>query len=188
MPRQLGKPGQFGQINDLYIGWRVESRENMWLYQCWYDMFVRVYTNDKYANVTIEEDFYYLSKYIEYIKSLPRYEIAKEQDFKQWTIDKDISGMSHYGYNTICLMTQYEQNIERNERCGYPGKSLSKRVQGININDDSDIIYYNSTREAEKDGFDHSCIAKCCNGKIKSGIYKGYRWQYILLEILLYIF
>ena len=179
MSRRLGEPGQFGQINDLYRGWRTESRENLWLYQCWHDMFVRVNKNEKYINVTIEEDFYYLSNYVEYIKSLPRYEIAKEQYFNQWTVDKDISGMSHYGYDTICLMTQSEQNIERNERCGCPGVVKSKRIRGININDDTDIIYYNSTRDAEKDSFDHSHIAKCCNGKTKTGIHKGYCWQYV---------
>ena len=165
-----------GQINDMPRGWSVKNRENKWLWRCWYDMFIRVNEYENYSDVTIEEDFKYLSKYVCYIQSLPRYELAKSQNFDRWTIDKDVSGSRHYGYGTISLMTIGEQSCERNQRCGYPGKKQSKKVKGININDDHDVIYYNSSRDAERDGFDHSAIIKCCKGKYK--YHKGYYWEY----------
>lgn len=35
---------------------------------------------------------------------------------------------------------------------------------------------YTPIVSAKADGYDPSCIAKCCRGKIKK--YKGYRWEY----------
>ena len=37
-------------------------------------------------------------------------------------------------------------------------------------------LYYSSAKEAEKDGFSHSDISRCCNGKRKT--HRGYVWQF----------
>ena len=51
---------------------------------------------------------------------------------------------------------------------------FSKRV--YQYKNDSLNAIYDSTRRAEKDGFDSSCVSRCCNGKIEN--YKGYKWSY----------
>ena len=38
------------------------------------------------------------------------------------------------------------------------------------------IKEWQSTRECERNGFNHSVICKCCNGKLKT--YKGFIWKY----------
>lgn len=37
--------------------------------------------------------------------------------------------------------------------------------------------YFPSTREAGRQGFDQSCVTKCCKGKQK--LHKGYVWKYV---------
>lgn len=39
------------------------------------------------------------------------------------------------------------------------------------------IMSFSSTQEAERNGFDHSHIAECCNGKRKT--HKGFQWRYL---------
>lgn len=38
------------------------------------------------------------------------------------------------------------------------------------------VKIWESAREAQRNGYDHSAIAACCKGKFKQ--YKGYRWSY----------
>ena len=51
----------------------------------------------------------------------------------------------------------------------------ARAVIGFKING-CGIKYYKYIRESEKDGFIHSAISKCCEGKRKS--HKGYVWYY----------
>ena len=51
----------------------------------------------------------------------------------------------------------------------------ARAVIGFKING-CDIKYYKYMCEGEKDGFDHSTISKCCNGKLKK--HKNYVWYY----------
>lgn len=39
------------------------------------------------------------------------------------------------------------------------------------------VMVFPSTAEAERNGYDHSAVAKCCNGKLPH--YKGYQWRFL---------
>ena len=72
----------------------------------------------------------------------------------------------------------------RNERAGkaiskvkkgIPNLKLSKKVLQLSLTGEL-IREWESTRECERNGFDHSNVTRCCNGKQKT--YKGFRWMY----------
>ena len=68
----------------------------------------------------------------------------------------------------------YGTHTERIAKANTNGK-LSKRVLQLSLNGDL-IREWPSTAECERNGFDHSNVAKCCNGKKPQ--YKGFRFMY----------
>ena len=60
----------------------------------------------------------------------------------------------------------------RNERIS---KALSKRVLQLSLSGDL-IREWESTRECERNGFNHSAVSRCCNGKLPH--YKGFLWMF----------
>ena len=69
----------------------------------------------------------------------------------------------------------YEENNNygtHNERIA---KALSKRVLQLSLSGDL-IREWESTQECERNGFDHSAVTRCCNGKRKT--HKGFRFEY----------
>ena len=54
-------------------------------------------------------------------------------------------------------------------------KKLSKSVGAFN--DNELVMTFPSANEASRNGFDHSHIVDCCNGKRKT--HKGFTWKYI---------
>ena len=73
---------------------------------------------------------------------------------------------------------EYNQNFgSRNERISKTktnGKTSKKVLQFSKSGEF--IREWESTRECERKGFDHSGVMKCCKGKLKS--HKGYIWRY----------
>ena len=63
---------------------------------------------------------------------------------------------------------------ERSAKTRTNGK-LSKRVLQLSLSGDL-IKEWESTRECERNGFDHGHVAACCRGEKKQ--YKGFRWEY----------
>ena len=65
----------------------------------------------------------------------------------------------------------------RNERVSkaLTNGKLSKRVLQLSLSGDL-IREWESTQECERNGFDHSNVTRCCNGKQKT--YKGFLWMY----------
>ena len=55
---------------------------------------------------------------------------------------------------------------------------LIKPVKGVNIKTGEELTF-KSTREASRNGFNHSHISKCCRGDYGFKSHKGYRWKYI---------
>lgn len=55
-------------------------------------------------------------------------------------------------------------------------KAQGRKVIGYSLTE-TKVIILQSTKQAEKFGFDHSHICKCCNGKQKS--HKGFKWYYL---------
>ena len=60
------------------------------------------------------------------------------------------------------------------------GRKLSKRVKAVNVKTGK-VITFNSTREAERKGYDSGAVSLACRGVYNTGggnLYKGHRWFY----------
>ena len=75
---------------------------------------------------------------------------------------------------------------EYNVNYGTRTEKTSKKVRAVNI-ETSEVLTFNSTREAGRNGYSHSGVAAACGGVYKAGTekligdgrtYKGYRWSY----------
>lgn len=86
-------------------------------------------------------------------------------------IDENKTNNSIFNLN---LMTHKENNNwgTRTERAA---KTQSKPVGGY-INGELKITFP-STKEAGRNGFKHSAVCRCCQGKQKT--HKGYNWRYL---------
>lgn len=73
-------------------------------------------------------------------------------------------------FENLNLMT-----CKQNNNWGTRNERLSKQV-GAFQNGEL-IMSFHSTMEAERNGFKHSAVSKCCNDKLPH--YKGYVWKYI---------
>ncbi|OEH55920.1 hypothetical protein AQ616_18965 [Oceanobacillus sp. E9] len=72
-----------------------------------------------------------------------------------------------------------DNSIGNLEFCSSPDNSrlsFNKRVMGVNSKT-KEIIYFNSTREADSYGFNSCNISLCCNGKIQK--HRGFKWKYV---------
>ena len=91
---------------------------------------------------------------------------------------KDENKKNNNADNLEWCTCEYNQNFgSRNERISKSktnGKTSKKVLQFSKSGEF--IREWESTRECERNGFDHSGVMKCCNGKLKS--HKGYIWRY----------
>lgn len=95
--------------------------------------------------------------------------------------NKDNNSISNLNLMTCKENTNYGS---RNERAA---KAISKsntnnpnRSKAVGAYRNGElVITFPSTAEAGRNGFDHSCVAKCCRGVKNYNTYKGYTWQYL---------
>ena len=64
---------------------------------------------------------------------------------------------------------------KENNDYGTHNERISKKVLQLSLTGEL-IREWESTRECERNGFDHSNVTRCCNGKQKT--YKGFRFMY----------
>ena len=167
--------------NDMPRGWIAGKGQPKWhesLYNRWRDMWTRCRNpnSKRYANykdIHIDESFRYLSNYIEAITVLDGFELICDNPSK-YAVDKDLKNRE-YSPSSLSIITISENAKEVIDRCGAP--IPKKQVIGIPVDDSKPVLIYESTLDAEKDGFDQGHISKCCRGKRKS--HKGYRWEYL---------
>lgn len=75
-----------------------------------------------------------------------------------------------------------KQNINWGTRTERATKSKinGKRSKSVGAFKDGKLVMsFPSTREAGRNGFDHSNVSKCCIGDKNYKTYKGYTWKYI---------
>ena len=70
----------------------------------------------------------------------------------------------------------YEDNINYGTRTKRSAKTLSRKVMAISLTE-TKVLVFQSMSQAEKLGFNHDAICRCCRGKQKT--HKGYTWRYI---------
>ena len=176
---------ELGIINDMEKGWVKGKDQPLWhkkVYQMWKDMWNRCRNPNRidyknYKDYKIYEEFKYLSKYVEWIMQEPRFEeFITTCDKVKWNVDKDIKEPNNRNYypESMILTTQNENLKERNNRRGNP-KSKTPII-AIAI-DNTKVLLFKSTLDAQDKGFDHSHISKCINKKLKT--HKRYKWYKI---------
>ena len=74
-------------------------------------------------------------------------------------------------------LVSHKQNINYGTRNLRSAKSQSKRVGAFK--DGELVMTFQSTIEAERNGFSHSAVSMCCRGVKKYKTHKGYTWKYI---------
>ena len=72
-------------------------------------------------------------------------------------------------------LVSHKQNINYGSRNKRSAKSQSKQVGAFK--DGELVMVFQSTMEAQRNGFHSGCISDCCNGKLKT--HKGYTWKYL---------
>ena len=69
----------------------------------------------------------------------------------------------------------HRDNINHGTRNERSAKTQSKKVLQLTLSGDL-IREWPSTMECGRNGFNHSAVVRCCNGKLKT--YKGFLWMY----------
>ena len=73
-------------------------------------------------------------------------------------------------------LLSHKDNINYVSRNKRSAKSQSKQVGAFNKNGEL-VMVFQSTSEAQRQGFYSSAVSRCCNGKLPH--YKGYEWRYL---------
>lgn len=169
---------ELGIVNDMGRGWGNGKYQPLWhfkVYKMWRHAWSRIYNDIHYFGCLIHPDFKYLSNFVEWIMSEPRFEdFCNTCDKITWSIDKDMKcpGNRNYYPEYMTLTTKSENTKERNKRKGNPNPKNS-----IIAIDNTKVLFFESTLDAQDKGFDSRNISKCLNKKQKT--HKGYRWYRI---------
>ena len=179
-----------GAVNDMPKNWKRQSELNYRIYNMWVWMIRRCYNEEihkkrpTYKDCTMQSELLYLSTFVNWIEQEEHYQdFVKDHSARKWCIDKDIlvKGNKEYAIGKIKLITLSENSSDANKRVNHKeaAKALRTPIVAVNIEDDSDIKYYDSMIDAENDiyGFHHGKISMCCQGKRKK--HKGYKWYYL---------
>ena len=178
-------------INDMPRGWRTNSELNQRIYVLWYSMIRRCYSeyalnyHPSYKKVSVCERWHILSNFVQDIDKIENYQLWKNN--KAYSLDKDVKQKNIdnkvYSLDT-CIFILCKDNASEMMYRNNPNPP--KKVIGVSLKDEDDIIYYSSSRKAEQDGFSHSGINASCyyqkygkmnNRRVKN--HKGYKWYYL---------
>lgn len=172
---------ELGIINDMPRGWVRGKFQPIWhkkAYYLWYSNWDRCKNSkhpsyEYYKDCKIYEDFKYLSKFVDWLISEPRFkEFCETCDNISWSIDKDKKDINNRNYypEYMTLTTVSENSKEMIDRRGNP----NPKVPVIAIDKNNKVLLFKSTLDAKKKGFDQGNISKCLKGKYKT--HKGYKW------------
>ena len=164
--------------NDMERGWFRGKTQPLWhrtVYHMWMDMWRRVYSNVHYFGSLIDPSFKYLSSYVKWIQSQPRFEeFCATCNTTKWSIDKDAKYLGNRDYypEYMTLMLGSENSKEAINRNGTP--MPKQPVIGIPLDKTKKIILAIGRNDISNYGFDPSHVRKCLNKKRKS--HKDYKW------------
>lgn len=191
------KIGKYGQCNDIPGFCSIYApKVNKTIYQLWHNCIVRgrdyewQKQNPCYIGCYTVDEVLVLSSFVNWIEQEPRFkEFCETYDKIMWSIDKDIKcdGNKTYAFKYMTLLPLSENVLARIDKHGSPmkntstsskvSKSNSHPIIGIPLDDSSNILVYNSLREARKDNFDPTNISRVCR-KMQNQ-YKKYNWHYL---------
>lgn len=137
------------------------------LKKIWNRMIVRCYGNEKreYDNIFVHQDWHSFENFLNDIRYISQYHLAKENNFKLWELDKDYFGSNGYSKNTCVFLMKKENVLYRN--C---------QIKPIKIIENNKIYYELS----------YSSLAKTLNLSkghtahlVKNGLYKNLKFSYV---------
>lgn len=177
-----------GAVNDMPKNWKRQNEVNYRIYNMWVHMIRRCYSKEvqekhpTYKDCTMQKELLYLSTFVSWIEQEEHYkDFLIDHSARKWSIDKDIliKGNKEYAIGKIKLVTLSENSKDSNSRTDHTKCGKKEPIVAVNKKDKTDVKYYNSMAEAERDiyGFQHSKISLCCQGKRNS--HKGYKWYYL---------
>jgi thymidylate synthase len=124
----------------------------------WENMFRKCYSDryehkDLYENIFVHQDWHSFEQFLRDVRYLPQYHLAKEDDFKDWDLDKDYYGSNCYSKNT-CVFLQSNENklYSKSSPFKYKGK-----------------IYISQHDFAKEYNTSQSYVSRV----LKKGVYKG---------------
>lgn len=164
--------------NDMERGWVTGKCQPSWherIYDMWRNMWKRVYSNVYYFGSLIHPSFKYLSNYVKWIESQPRFEeFCATCNKTKWSIDKDSKHLRNKNYYPECmtLMLGGENSIECINRNGH--LNTKQAVLGVPLDDTNKITLAISHNDVSNYGFNQSAVSRCL-AKIRKS-HKGYRW------------
>lgn len=153
-------------FTELEISVLKDKWENMFR-RCYSEKYQKDIYHESYKDIFVHQDWHSFKKFLEDIRYLPQYFLAKEQNFKGWDLDKDYYGSNAYSKDT-CVFLKHNEN------------SLYSQVNGcyeITNNEDNSKYYeINITEFAQKINVLQSTLCKSVNNKCK---YKNYNFNFL---------
>lgn len=174
--------GMLGLLSDGSKPKTTDNGKHTREHELWKAMLTRCYSDKfherypTYKDCTVCERWLVFANFIEDLELIDGYELWRDNPNTGVSLDKDskVKGNKVYSLDTVKFISNSDNSKERIERCGI--LNPPKKVMAISLTENK-VIVFQSMRQAEQLGFDHSPICKCCQGEQKT--HKGYKWKCI---------
>jgi len=106
----IGYLGNYEEIEN-FSDEEIKKLKNIWT-----RMIVRCYNGNKYEydNIFVHQDWHSFENFLNDVRYIPQYHLAKEENFINWELDKDYYGSNGYSINTCVFLTKKENLLYRN--------------------------------------------------------------------------
>jgi len=158
--------GFLDKIDDLnFKKSEIKILQNIWsrmIRRC-YDKSYKEY----YSDIFVHQDWHSFRGFLKDVRYLPQYHLAKEDNFKNWELDKDYYGSNAYSKDTCVFLTKQENLLYR-----------STQIDVIKITDiETNKTYYeiSYTSLAESLGKTKGYVRSL----VKRGFYKNLKFEQI---------
>ena len=177
-------------INDMPKGWTNKGGLNTRIYNCWYAMINRCYSdkhrnsNPTYEDCYVCDRWLALSNFVEDIVKIDGYEYWLNHPNERVALDKDIksNGVNKCYCLEQCMFVTIQENTRQatNTREGMSTDNENRSISLPVFQYDKNGVFikkFKNVIDAERElNIDHSNIVKCCRGKRKSA--GGFIWKY----------
>lgn len=109
----------------------------------WENMFRRCYSesylkeHQTYENTFVHQDWHSFKQFLEDVRYIPQYFLAKEEGFKGWDLDKDYYGSNAYSKETCVFLKHSENTLYSRAKSCYKitDQNTNKEYYEINLSD-----------------------------------------------------
>jgi hypothetical protein len=100
--------GYIGNLNNIY---NFSEEEINILKDKWVNMLKRTETYSQYKDVFVHQEWHSFENFLNDIRNIPQYHLAKEDNFTNWELDKDYFGSNCYSKYT-CVFLKHCENTK----------------------------------------------------------------------------